>query len=824
MKLRIAVLLFAVVALLSAVAGARLLGWIVSTGTAEGPSAITEASTRDETGRATISYRLDTDRWTTFTFPEAVDALRILSHADVTPDSGTTVGDTFRYGIEIEILNASGEVLRSTERFFRTELVIYTDARDGAQVTARRYSDDPGLPLAVDRLVLKFADLPDATHARFRTFRMDPGLSGVNIRVYRPRPFTRDNTLALWERLALSEKKALSLGYVHGPEDITGPEREAILSNRWIPFGPIGIEGRDYVSRKLEIYDAPGVRTSGRVLSGAGGVFLEPGRVIGLRLPERVSDLRLLTVPATFDSDAGEAHLRWPEDVQITVRMKPAGASEVVEKVVALDEDGAADLRGIDAGVVTLSADYPVLLKAIARTPGGSFRDLAADLPGVRYQVAHETALAYSIVHLGDAPTPFRFDLRCICDPASRPNISVRLLDDAGRFLLEEMVEFPPEISEYDRLSADPRVPVTEVASHFLSLSPEVARVEIRADRPVLVSAFARPVDVPRRYAIPEEYFAKEPDETDNRTWFPVLADGSDTGAVPEFFVELPARLSDDEDTVAPEALAWEQFTPEGPWVAREALVPRRPGEVGASAMDQFYTRLLVNRSTRARIAGEAPGETPRLRLLLLGEGVPSGEFRIAVDGSDLWRRVTSVPARIELPALASGEREIAVYGPEDVEVLISNVADGGPGYLHRRLLRLAPGRAVFRVPKLTDGREVLSIGVFPSALSGGRGLLEARLAVPRPQNRLLDDWTVERRLFDIRFDPGPEGGMLLPSGDALGAERTMFFVLGADLPPGFYELEVASEIEGEALLLLSRTRLPDGRRLSMTVEEVRGE
>lgn len=824
MKLRLAILLFIIVAAVTATASERLMSWLSLAGLTDGPSAITEASTRDETGRSTISYRLDPDRWTTFTFPQSVDALRILSHADVAPHGSTSVGDTFRYGIEIEVLNDAGEVLRSLTRFFRTELVIYTDARDGAQVTARRYSDDPGLPLAVDRLVLQFGDLSDASHVRMRAYSMDAGLTGLNVRVYRPRPFTRKNTSALWERLSLSEKKALSLGYVHEPDDLSDPERKAILSNRWIPFGPLGVEGRDYDSRKLEIYDAPGVRVSGRDLSGAAGVFVEPGRQIGMRLPEGVADLHFYTVPVELSGEDDGAGDRWPAGVTLSVRAKQTGSADVIEKAVALDGQGTAELSDIDASIVTVGADHPILVRAVARNRDGSLRDLTEAIPRVRYQVAQRDApLSFGVVHFGDSPAPFRLDLRCLCKTSDQAKVSLSLFDDAGRVIGDESVALVANVSTYDRLAADPRQAVSEAESHYLSLSPNVARLEVWSDQPLLVAGFARPIAVPRRYAIPEEYYAAEGDAADNRTWFPVNAELPAGGTVQEQFVERPTRISEDDDAILPELLSWEQFIPEGDWIAREALVARSSAQITTSAFDQFYVRLPLTGTTDITLTSEVSGSPLQPKLLLLGEGARKGEVRIDVDGATVARGVMTVPARIELPVLSPGPHEVSVTAPEGVHPFMSNIAGDAEGYLGRRPLRLAPGTIKFRVPKLSEGREVLSLSLFPAAKLQGRGTLHASLEAPRPENRLLSDWTIERRLFDIRFNDIPEGGILLPSGAPLGAQRTMYFVLGADLPIGTYTLSVSSEMKGEVLFLMSRSRLPEGRRLSVTFEKVQG-
>lgn len=794
-------------------------GWLDMLERAEAPSSLTDASTREDTGRETISYRLDPERWTTFSFPSNANALRILSHADIAPSSASHDRQTFRYGLEMELLDSSGAVLERRTQFFRTELVTYRDEITGAEVTARRYSDDPAVPLAVDRFIFLFPEHPNASGFRIRASAADPLVSAINVRLYRPRPFNKGNTAALWERLADSEKEALSMGFVHSPNVLTLQERTTILSNRWIPFGPIGVEGRDYVSRKLEIYDTPGVRVSNAENVAAYGVLLAPGRKVGLRLPERLDRLRLVTTPvAQASADASPS----PTAIELrAVLERPSGmAPEIFD--IRLDPTGQADVDISTGGTLVLSSSVSAWVQAIAELPTGGNRDLTEEIMRASYQGVRPGApIRYSIAHSGTRPSPFRLDLRCVCE-GGNPTASVRLLASDGAIVASHTLLLDAVQSEYDRLSRAPEAVLSEVVSRYLSLSSVVAVLEVAAlDHPILAAGFSRPSDRARKYDIPEEYFAIDEGGRDNRSWFGMTAELTGGGIPPEFVVERPARLSDAAETIDPESLEFEQFTPLGDWVARRALVPRKGSDVQDEARSTFFLPVPLGQTTTLDFSVGPGVNAVRPSVLLFGANGPPEPHEIDIDGKTVWRGRIAGPDSVVLPAMSAAGHDVRVSGPEEGVALISHVATDVPGFLRRQLLRLSPGETAFEVEKLGPEQEVLSVRLYPVSVGAERAAFDTILDFERPKNVLLSDWTLRKRSFSVRLDHASDtiAPLLLPFGTPLGVERTMYVVLGEDLPPGTYMVTLRSAASEDLLILFSRA-VPRKGAIDISMEE----
>lgn len=755
---------------------------------------LTDASTRDETGRGTISYVLDAERWTTFALPGRLEALRMLSHPDVSPRHEPVPGEAFRYGIALEVLDEDGTVIRSQTHFFRTELVTYRDDIGGAEVTARRYTDDPALPLAVDRLILGLEALPQARAVRFRVAEAAAPLTGVNLRVYRPRPFNEGNVSALWARLPITEKRALAVGYIYPPDLLTDEERQAILSHRWLPFGPVGIEGRDYASRRLEIYDPPGARVVEAKTTLRGGIYLDADRRAGVLLPERFEALHITASRPDALLDEGGfsgAPIAFDAVFERPFDSRPRALS------FETDDSGTATLEGLSGGRLILSAEEPVWVRAASVTEDGETRVLTEEVPLTRHQFADAGAPLWLDMEPGvDAATPVRLDLRAF---GGGPRQVRLILSDAdGAAVAEHLVTLAGLPSDYDRLADAPEAPLSETETVYLSVEPEVARLEIEPDAPVVGALSMRPVGIARRIDVPEDYFARSAARGGNRSWFGVEARAS--GGARQVQVERPVRASAAEETVDPDALDWRDFTPVGDWVARRALVPRAAEGLSAAGRAIFYQPLAIGEEMPLLYADAFDGPP----VLIVPAEAELARYTAVVDGREVWAATLPGGARVTLPAMPGAAR-LRIDGPESAEVLLSGLDLGRDGYIERRLLRVAPGETRFEVTKDGPGREVLSIRLYPAGASDGRASLTVSLDAARVRNTPLRSWTDRRRSFDVRLDDDRTGAILEQSGTRLGAERRMFMVLGEDVAPGTYEMTFVLDHDAELLALISR-------------------
>lgn len=771
---------------------------------------LTDASTRDDTSRGTISYLLDGTRWTTFSLPGRMDALRILAHPDVSQRHVPVPGEAFRYGIALEVLDADGAVLQREEHFFRTELITYRDNVDGAEVTARRYTDNPSLPLAVDRFVLGLDRLPDARAVRFRTAEAPAPLTGVNIRVYRPRSFNDDNVSALWDRLPISEKRALAVGYIYPPDLLTEVERLSILSSRWSPFGPVGIEYRDYVSRRLEIYDPPGARVVEARTTLQGGIYLDASRRVGVLLPERFARLQIAATrpDALLDEDGLSGA---PITLTAVVEQPFDGRSNRLS--FTTDENGTATLEGLTGGRMILSAAEPVWVRVASVGRNDETRVLTEEVPRVRHQYADAGAPLLLAMDPGlDAPTPVRLDLRAFGARAAR-QVHISLRDAAGTEVAGHVVSLAGLSSDYDRLADAPDVPLSETETVYMAVAPEVAHVEIEPDAPIVAALYMRPVGVARRIDVPEEYFARSGERGDNRSWFGVEARSAD-GDGRHVRVERPTRASTAEEAVDPDALDWEVFTPLGDWVARRALVPREAAGLSRLGRAVFFQPLASDEE--APLLDPAAFDGPSV--LVAPPDVAEGRYVAFADGREIWSATLPASARVSLPSVAGAGR-LRIDGPEGARPLVSGLDLDRAGYIERRLLRVAPGEIRFEVTKEGPGREVLAIRLYPTGAVTDRADLGVVLDARRPVNVPLATWSDYDRSFNVRLDATETGAILEQGGTRLGAERRMFMVLGEDVPPGSYEMRLTLDHDVEVLALISRATPRAGSAIEFEYE-----
>lgn len=758
-------------------------------------------------GDSSLVYMLDDGRWTEFPLSGAPEAVRLVAHADLPATLARTPDTEWRYAVAYRFHGPGGEIVHERVRHYRSSVRMLRETESGTAaedgpVFVVSYVDAEAVPTAATPATLSLEGLGPVSAISARIDSRAEGVEGVGLRVYQRKPMAERRARSAWVRLTEEQRDRLVAGSAYPPALIDDAGRRAAVARRWLPVGPGGIEGDDYAVRSMISLEGAPVQPP-RLPAG---LYVGPDHDASLRLPETGAELAISLAPLTGDRAVeGELAAEWfgpgpgrRESRRLDWRAPPGGWGRVQAR--------------FEGGFLLLSSRTPVMLD-VERADGRSL-DEAEPVYLRGWSAGPERSVTFSATRLpGEPETPLRVDLRCLCfsESAAAATLVIRheFIGAAGEVIASGMVERALTPSRLDRVAGRAGGGLSEAVPLHFALPPEVQGLRISAGREALVTGYTRPPHAPRLARIPEDNFAAPEEHVRQPSWF---------GARPEGWRELLAAGRSELLTVQPrppeadpEILAgrydWEQFLPEGDWLARDLLVPRQSAPLRRLALSSIFSRLPAGEETAMVVTPVTPGPAARPDLLYLRPERGPARIALSVDGTSILDE--SVGARrgvLRLPPVATGPRIFRAEAPEGATIWINEALPSEDALLRRRAIRLRPGRTVFEIDKTAPGEEMLAIAIYGNPGQVRRQTIEVSIEEGRRDPGPHDSWTVLDRRYDVRFTPEPADATVLGSDEMAGPERDLFFPLGADLPPGRYRLAVMLPEGPELYLSLTRT------------------
>ncbi|MDJ0840332.1 MAG: hypothetical protein QNK37_27730 [Acidobacteriota bacterium] len=210
--------------------------------------------TRPADAVGAITYQLQTDRWTRFPVPPGTQTVRCIFNANL---PGSVESQDLRFRVAWRWLDGRGRELGGENYSLRT---VNQDCHPGCGNQSTLFYDQSGLsPMEGRRLTLHVGELPgQAAQLALRLESADAPLTTIAARVYVPDTNTDVSASEIWQSLSRRERRQLLAENALGRLDEA--ERENLLRNRYRPVGPVGMEGRDYRSRRLYTHPDPPAR------------------------------------------------------------------------------------------------------------------------------------------------------------------------------------------------------------------------------------------------------------------------------------------------------------------------------------------------------------------------------------------------------------------------------------------------------------------------------------------------------------------------------------------------------------------------------------
>lgn len=453
--------------------------------------------------RESVAYSVDAGGELEFRLSGHTDQVRVRSHGLVPSQGDDSPRRTYAYALRIGILASDGTALSERIEHYRTAVVRFRNPVS-AQFERINFVNDPAVDVIGTTLtILNLSGLPSAEVLRIRVVSLDSDISEVGLRVYEPEAVPEHSIAASWQRLSLTQRERLAEGNVYPVALLTEEETAAILSRRWRPVGPTGIEGEDYRVRTLYIREEGGGQADRPMIPA--GIFVDAGHAASLTIGERGKYLvRAVAVP-------GEGGGAEPAP---TLRLQYGVSPEIA---IPWDGNSSEKIIDLEAGVLSVRSQRPAAVRIYRLTPEDRIELLPSRRTTRAFRIAPVSSLEYVVHRLFDEPAAMRIDLRRrLDDPedqsASVTTVTYSALDAGGQVVMSGMIDVGAAPSPDSGLVDNPAAQLSAPVRREIALAPGIVRLRLSADRPVYVTAYSRlESDIPDGGQARDQWFSLLP-------------------------------------------------------------------------------------------------------------------------------------------------------------------------------------------------------------------------------------------------------------------------------------------------------------------------
>ncbi len=766
------------------------------------------------------------EAWTSFQIPAGSKSVRIMSNVTIgiAPQSldakVETIAEEYRYAIEYQLLDEHSKVLQHDDYHFRSKLRRSLDRETGKVINPLRLADD-NAAVAQTRIMEFELDskLQGTRLIRIRTSQSDTKIERILARAAYKAYRRNHDRYGAWNSISGPRKEMLAQNSVYEHALLDPASRKALLKWEWLRAAPIGEFERKYL---YEIQNAEDIAIFDSALCHDS--VLHPGwkKVI----PFFSKNLVLRVEAESVDDES-------PIDGNLQCRFIDSETRKIVQRNFPLTSPTRETSTSIHienvSSLLEFSSDCSLSLSFSFRDgskEGDAWQPFPTPSKSTVSYVADHQAVVFPISHFKNQVTPLKVNFR-FPDPEllahatdkiakdGPRHIHWRYVDEDGITLTEGKREFLPIVSNHEHIWRNHSFhSVSDPTQLWFPVPPEAKKVEFWSEsQPFLVNAYSRPTGLPAVTRIPEDY-ENLTGQSPIRRWFITRAENHEEYIREKRFVSIKVQprlqLPDEEK---PNEKIWNQFFPEGNWIATRLLTPVLPSKVTVQEKripdsKHLWREIIPNHRTpfkivdrestqkKIQIAFDSTSPTPTIRLwceqqlLVDKQGIsPRGQFSVQLPYSEGTIRLESNDGTRVFANGISTESSIAFW--------------------RRSATRLNNIATQFIYTKSTHDDELLSLCLFRDRSEQDRAQLSVNI-VPNHEtitpHEPQESWTILNRQFDLA-PPSAESSILLDRYGSVDSGSKCFLKLGSDLPPGQYRIEVAREDSHDGYLMLYQSK-----------------
>ncbi len=198
--------------------------------------------------KRSIAYRIPAKQRLSFAFSRPVTETKLLVHPAVGEDV-RSLEKGFVYGLRMRWIGANGEELAVHDTYLQADSPdeVFTSGN-----TWRFFRTRPELVAEQDILLVESPK--PAARLQLEVFDIDPGIIGIDVRVFEQYAPAGSQALSAYRRLSDGSRELLTEPNAFPADLLTLEEKFYLGRNHWRSVGPIGLNGRDYTM--LVLYEA----------------------------------------------------------------------------------------------------------------------------------------------------------------------------------------------------------------------------------------------------------------------------------------------------------------------------------------------------------------------------------------------------------------------------------------------------------------------------------------------------------------------------------------------------------------------------------------
>jgi len=787
-------------------------------------SGLKKNTTLLEHARPSPAYVLNQDKWLRFSIDNRSNVLTVISNASIAASEAPQPGTAWQYAIEYQILDAKGISLKQSTYHHRAGLRLFYDETKKESLTRAFFLDDNLVPTNSSIMRINTEGLANPTTLQLKLASRALPLNEVMVRLYQPDPIPPHKLPSAWQRLSEKQKEFLSRGNVYGPELLREQEKQFLLQNRSVPMGPQGVQGEDYQDRTLyflrDYTDDLVVQEEQPVLPA--GLFVDTWLRGTISIPEQGAHLQLEFTPINEDTSATTNHLY----------LKWTGHGTTAPKQYTMTINNETTLPGhdFDGGILDIQTTTAGVIRAYNIT-GNTRNELDITPFYLRnYLVDKQSPVSYSIDHTQNLATPFRIDIRAFTHPVTtlttlRPNSLHYIISDQQENIIQQgQLTIDAPVSNYDRVSTDHHNwQLSDPARYYFLLPKNAHKIRFQSQQPALLAAYSRPPNLVRKLKIPEDYYAPHHNQQLRQpAWFRIQASENSILASNNrtMLLRVQHRPRETNEYIMTGQYLWENYEPNGSWLARHLLTPRSPETATRDSALNITFQALPTKEPVPIIFQPLPNReriTPSL--LYVRDKHPdnhtttskttaavSESIEVLLDGKRIHQgKITSPRGTITLPGITPGQHNITINASDFTQFYINYATSDKPRYLKRLAHRLQAKGLSFMYQKTSD-EEVVSAQLYlPYDLQQRTNI---QVSIDPIKHRTIGpfrNWSFLQRSYDVRPNNEQQIPVLNTRDKFVGNSQRLFITLGNDLPAGEYRINVKPEQAIDAYILLYR-------------------
>jgi hypothetical protein len=739
-----------------------------------------------------LCYRLPSQEWLEFSLPLWTDQLKILSNAELLQYSPTK-DVQYHYALDYQVLNDQGQTVHSGVYHHRTEMTPYLIPGKDKTTSLHYYTKSRLIPADGKQLKINLRSVRsqgNISRLRLKLHSADPAIASVVVRVYFPEYSFEPEISYLWDRLPPRTRQRLAEGNVYPKEFLSKQEQKNLVRELWRPIAPNGVQGQDYQLQRLYRLQAEKAIPQRKDPIIPKGLVIAPGHRATIPVPQEGRSLQLKIQRLDIPNK---------EPFHFGMNWYGKEINESRQHVLTISKPLKKYQDHFSGGLIELWSDTKVNVKIYAIQDDTKIEIEPISLYLRTYQATIERPVVYSINHIQRQKTPLKVDFRILSSDNGNATARVeyQFKDTSGKGT-NGSLHLQAPTSLYDRLPKKKEsFFVTEPVSFSFLLPANISKINFSSGENVLVTAYNRPLGLPQKTRVPEDYYAQSRHIQSQPTWFMFYPDNYKELFIHHQSVLLTLQYHPPErdPRLLKGVYKWEAFRPHGNWSGAFLFTPRDIKEpLRKKALPAAYTPLPLNQPVEVTLASPDNLKAFRPKLVYFAKTGTMKSVKVFLNGVLHFQHpLEGSRGSWTLPPVPAGKNFIRIEASFGTKVYMNHLVSKKTDHILKFANRIDTTGLSFSFYKQTSGQESLSMKLFSPYSSQKRSVFKVTIdplhkRKKGPYNKL----TMLERIFEVlptkKGQPVP---IMHSENEYLTTGQPFFFPLGDDLPSGEYRFRV---------------------------------